>query len=137
MTPEAMAALHRRCFGDAPRPWSAEEFADMLARPEVFAASEAGTGFAVGRAAAGEAELLTLAVAPEARRAGLGRRLLAAFEREARARGAETAFLEVAEGNAPAAALYAAAGYACAGRRKDYYGPAGRRLSAMVLRKAL
>lgn len=108
----------------------------MLGDPDVFAADCPG-GFAVGRVAADEAELLTLAVAPEARRQGVGRRLLSAFETEAKARGARTVFLEVAETNAAARCLYAGAGYASAGYRRDYYGPAGARTGALVLRKVL
>jgi [ribosomal protein S18]-alanine N-acetyltransferase len=136
MRSDERAALHARCFAGAPRPWSAEEFDDMLDQTEVFATDCPG-GFAVGRVAADEAELLTLAVAPEVRRRGLGRRLLAAFEAEARARGARSVVLEVAETNAAARELYGGAGYASAGYRRDYYGPAGARVGALVLRKPL
>lgn len=133
MTPEALARLHARCFQTTPRPWSAAEFADLLAQPECHL-SAVREGFAVGRSVAGEAELLTLAVAPEARRKGLGRRLTAAFEDEARASGAEEAFLEVSAENAPARALYAALGWRAAGIRRGYFGPG---LDAIVLRKDL
>jgi [ribosomal protein S18]-alanine N-acetyltransferase len=135
-TPAERAALHARCFGHAPRPWSEEEFAEMLDQAGVFAADCDG-GFAVGRVVAGEAELLTLAVAPEARREGRGRRLLAAFEAEAMARGAVAVFLEVGEDNLAARGLYAAEGYASAGYRRDYYGPAGAKVGALVLKKPL
>ena len=43
MTPEALAALHARAFTDAPRPWSAAEFAALLAAA-VDAARGAGRG---------------------------------------------------------------------------------------------
>jgi ribosomal-protein-alanine N-acetyltransferase len=133
MTPEALARLHARCFETAPRPWSAAEFADLLAQTECHL-SAVPEGFALGRSVAGEAELLTLAVAPEARRRGLGRRLTAAFEAEARARRAREAFLEVAAENAPARALYAALGWRAAGTRRGYFGPGQ---DAIVLRKDL
>ncbi len=137
MTPEALAALHALCFDDAPRPWSAAEIAGLLAAPAVFAALRP-EGFALGQAAAGEAELLTLAVAPQARRRGLGAALVAAFEAEARARGATEAFLEVAETNNAARALYARLGYRAAGRRPGYYRrPGAPSLAALVLRKPL
>ena len=87
----------------------------------------------MGRTAAGESELLTIAVRPAARRGGTGTALLAAYEREARNRGAETLFLEVAEDNAPARALYARAGWSEVGRRRAYY--AGT--DALVLSKGL
>jgi ribosomal-protein-alanine N-acetyltransferase len=105
--------------------------------PGTFLAQAPG-GFVVGRAAAGEAELLTLAVAPEARRAGLGARLTARFAAEARALGAAEAFLEVAADNAAARALYAKAGYTEAGLRRAYYRtPAGETVDALILRCSL
>ncbi len=137
MTPEDLAALHARCF-TIPRPWSAAEFAGFLADPLAFLLVEGDAGFLLGRAVAGEAELLTLAVAPEARRRGLGQRLVGRFLYQARLRGAASAFLEVAADNAPAQALYERAGFAPAGRRRGYYaGPDGRGLDALVLRREL
>lgn len=133
-----LARLHAACFTH-PRPWSAAEFQALLADPAVFLETAEGhAGFALGRAAAGEAELLTLAVDPLFRRRGIGGTLLAAFEAAARGRDAETAFLEVAEDNLPARALYAAAGYAETGRRPGYYRRAdGGTVSALVLRRQL
>lgn len=137
MTPDALAALHARCFTDAPRPWTAEEFSSLLALPTTLLIL-LPDGFALGRTAGPETELLTLAVAPEARRRGLGRTLVTNCETAARARGATEAFLEVAETNAPARALYAALGYVEAGCRPGYYRlPNGSRVAALVLRKVL
>lgn len=133
MRPETLARLHARCFTMAPRPWSAAEFAGLLAQPECHL-STLPKGFALGRSVAGEAELLTLAVAPEARRQGLGRRLTATFEAEAWTRGAREAFLEVAETNLPARGLYTALGWRAAGLRQGYFGPG---IDAIVLRKDL
>ncbi len=131
-----MAALHALCFS-VPRPWSTAQFAASLADPLCFALIEA-EGFLIGRAAAGEAELLTLAVAPQARRRGTGARLVQRFLYQARLRGAERAFLEVAEGNAAALALYARAGFAQAGRRRGYYrSPDGQVRDALILTRAL
>ena len=136
MTPAAMAALHARCF-TTPRPWTAAEFAALLAEPPVFA-TLAETGFALGRVVADEAELLTIAVAPEARRNGEGRALLDGFLRTARARGAGTAFLEVAADNAAALALYRWSGFAEAGRRRGYYhSPGNPPVDALVMVKSL
>lgn len=136
MTPADMARLHAACF-TIPRPWSEAEIADLLASPQVFALTEA-EGFLIGRAVSGEAELLTVAVAPAARRQGTGTRLLAAFLTEARARNAESVFLEVATDNAAARALYAAAGFEPAGRRREYYRtPTGQPIDALVLRQGL
>lgn len=136
MTPEACAALHARGF-DTGRPWRAAEFAALLDSPHVFVVGD-GTAFALGRALAGEAELLTIVTDPGHRRRGLARDRLERFEAEARARGAATAFLEVAEDNPAARALYIAAGYAEAGRRPAYY-PRGTAApaAAMVLTRCL
>ena len=140
MKPRALSALYRAAFPDA-RPWSPEEFAEMLARPEtVLVEAEQGfaPGFALGRVVADEAELITLAVHPHARRRGLGRRLLAAFEARAGARGARRAFLEVAADNGPAMALYLQAGWRESGRRKGYYRRQDQpAVDALTLQKAL
>lgn len=136
MTPTAMAALHARCF-TVPRPWAAAEFAALLAEATVFVV-HAPAGFALGRVAADEVEVLTIAVAPEARRQGQGRDLMAAFTALAAARGALSAFLEVAADNAAAIALYHAAGFAVAGRRRGYYRLAdGSAVDALVMAKSL
>ena len=137
MTPAELAALHGRAF-TTPRPWTEAELAAFLADPLAFLLVEGDAGFLLGRTVAGEAEVLTLAVAPEARRRGLGRRLVSRFLYQARLRGAETAFLEVAEDNAAAQALYARAGFVLSGRRRGYFrGPDGRAVDALVLRRLL
>lgn len=136
MSPEELARLHAEAFV-SPRPWSAAEFAATLALPGSFLLT-GGEAFLVGRAAAGEAELLTLAVPRAKRRRGFGRRLLAAFDARAAELGAAEAFLEVAADNAPALRLYRSAGWREAGLRRAYYARAGAAAAdALVLRKAL
>lgn len=136
MTPEALADLHARCFS-VPRPFSAREFASFLAKDWCFLLGDA-RGFALGSAAAGEAELLTLVVDPTHRRTGLGSALLRAFETEAQARGAEDVFLEVAANNLAAQALYRRAGYRESGQRHSYYRqPDGSRIDAILMTKPL
>jgi [ribosomal protein S18]-alanine N-acetyltransferase len=137
VTPEALAGLHARCFR-TPAPWNASDFAGLTADPLAFLLVEADAGFLLGRAVAGEAELLTIAVAPEARRRGLGRKLIARFIYQSQLRGAERAFLEVAADNIPAIGLYESAGFAPAGRRRGYYlTPEGQRIDALVLAREL
>jgi len=137
MTPEALAALHALAFDDTPRPWTASEFAALLGQEAALLVARPA-GFALGRIAGPEAELLTLAVHPGARRRGLGSALVAAFEAAAAARGAAEALLEVAETNAPARALYHGLGYRPVGRRPGYYRRAAAPpLDALVLRKRL
>jgi ribosomal-protein-alanine N-acetyltransferase len=136
---EALAAAHATSFA---APWSAADFADLLASPGVFALAartpDGVRGFILARAVAGEAEILTLAVDPARRRQGAARALLAAAEGAALAAGAETLFLEVAVDNPAAIALYRGAGFEPAGRRRDYYARAtAAAVDALVLRKTL
>jgi len=136
MTPADMAALHRACF-TVPRPWSAAEIADLQALPQVFVCTESA-GFAMGRVAADEVELLTLAVDPAQRRQGAGRRLVAAFLAEAARRAAVRVFLEVLPDNTAAVSLYLQANFTVCGRRKAYYHPAGSpALDALVMDRVL
>lgn len=137
MTPDALAALHALCF-TTPPPWSEADFAGFVTDPLAFLLVEGDAGFLLGRAAAGEAELLTLAVAPMARRRGLGRRLVARFLYQSRLLGAGRAFLEVSAGNAAGIALYESAGFVRVGLRRGYYGtPEGARIDALVLARNL
>ena len=84
MTPEELAAIHAACFTQQ-RPWRAAEFQTLLADKANFLITR-GAGFLLGRTVLDEAELMTIAVAPTARRAGLGAALVATFEAEAKAR---------------------------------------------------
>ncbi|MXY32781.1 MAG: GNAT family N-acetyltransferase [Boseongicola sp. SB0676_bin_33] len=139
---------------EVPGPWSAREFADLLASPGVFLAvpaperraprgqdSEATTrhfhGFALGRVAADEAELLTVAVDPGHRRQGIGLACCAAFESEAGSRGAARAFLEVAATNDAARRLYLASGWIKDGRRQAYCRTPAGRVDAILMSKWL
>ena len=131
-----MAALHAAAF-EGQRCWNAREIVALLDGPSVFVVQEPG-GFALGRAVADEAEILTLAVAPRARRQGIGRRLLTALEAQAHQRQAEHVYLEVAADNGAAIALYQAAGYTESGRRRRYYPAAtGHKIDAILMRKPL
>jgi ribosomal-protein-alanine N-acetyltransferase len=124
-----LAALHAQCFPDA---WDAAAITALLATPGAFA-FHSHDGFVLARAAGGEGEILTLAVAPAARGRGLGRALLQAAITKAQSLGAETMFLEVGADNPAALALYAGLGFAKVGDRKAYYN--GR--DALVLRLPL
>jgi len=126
----ALAAIHAEAF-DAP--WDATAFADLLAQDGVFAEREAD-GFILIRAVADEAEILTLAVRPVARRQGLGARLTRRAGNRARAIGAQRLFLEVAIDNLAAVALYDTLGFKPVGNRPRYYArPEGPAVDALIL----
>jgi ribosomal-protein-alanine N-acetyltransferase len=127
----ALAELHAAAFPPA-ESWGAEAMALMLEMPGAFGLWQPGAGLVLARAAAGEAEILTLAVLPASRRRGLGAALLAGAMQGAVARGAGAMFLEVAVGNAAALALYRSLGFAEVGRRRRYYADGA---DALVLRR--
>ncbi len=132
LTPARMAEIHARCFV-MPRPWSETEIAAALADPLGIAVTDSA-GFLLGRVVAAEAEILTLAVDPAARSQGIGQRLVGDFLTQARMRGAERIFLEVAQTNPAACALYARCGFTPQGRRKAYYrDQGGHPVDALVL----
>lgn len=119
ITPDQMAATHAAAF-TRERPWSAAEFADLLARGLCFVAGDPRC-FALIRVLADEAEVLTLATDPDHRRRGLAGAVMAEWMTEARRRGATRAWLEVAADNTAAQALYAASGFVARGRRRGYF----------------
>ena len=127
--PAALAVLHKNSFPDF---WTAKAIAALLATPGAFAFATA-QGFILARAAGDEAEILTIAVDPVARRQGLGCALLAAAADHAAGLGAARLFLEVSTANGAALALYQAAGFGEIGRRKAYYGDQ----DALVLARTL
>ena len=135
----ALAAVHTSGFET---PWTGDDFARFLADPVTFgrvAETADGdlAGFILCRTIAGEAEILTVVVATDIRRRGVGTVLLAEAMAVASAR-AEAMFLEVAADNPGAIALYAAAGFEAVGRRNGYYGRlAGGSVDAIVMRRAL
>ncbi|MEO1469220.1 MAG: GNAT family N-acetyltransferase [Pseudomonadota bacterium] len=113
--------------------WCEDDLRALATRGLAVADDGLAEGLILLGLAADEAEILDLGVVPAARRRGLARALLDMALAEAARRGARTAFLEVAEDNAPARALYARAGFAEVGRRPAYYG----RTDALVLRRPL
>lgn len=82
-----------------------------------------------------DADIQTIAVAPPARRHGLGRMLVQALIAEARSRRAKAVFLEVRADNPGAERLYASLGFEVLAVRPEYYQPDG--VDAHVMRLAL
>jgi ribosomal-protein-alanine N-acetyltransferase len=138
MTPARMAAIHGAAFAGRGQIWSEVEITAMLARPVIHAVHLGLDGFALVQVLAPEAEILTIAVDPEAQGKGRGTALLARAMDAAMAAGARDLFLEVAADNAPALALYARAGFAQTGRRRGYYArPGSAPVDALTLSSAL
>lgn len=120
---ERVAAMERAVFGD---PWSRRSFEEILGLDYLqgfVLDGKAGelTGYAFCSAVADEGEILNLAVAPEHRREGLGKRLLAACLKWLAERGAAKVYLEVRRSNEAAIAMYLAAGFGTLGVRPNYY----------------
>lgn len=138
-----VAALQRACFPEDP--WSDDSVATLMQQPGHAALllvtggedDPRPLGFVLARAAAEDGEIVSIGVHPNARGGGHGRRLVAAAERAAAALGATVLFLEVAEDNAPARALYKICGFVAVGRRPNYYHRAGGRTAALILRRDL
>ncbi len=132
---EALSVVHCAAFTPG---WSAEEIADLASGPGAYgliAERQAPLGMILCRSIAGEAEVLTLAVDPQARRQGVAQALVVAAAALARAGGAAAMFLEVAVDNDPALALYQRQGFVPAGRRPSYYDRgAGVYVDAVVMR---
>ena len=124
-----LLAVERECPGASH--WSEEQYRQVLspgANRLLLVALRASSGnsmevdgFLVARHLAPEWELENIAVAPDARRSGLGTQLLSELLTRAKETNSESLFLEVRESNAAARALYEKAGFRQIGRRKAYY----------------
>ena len=118
----ALAALEEACFS---HPWTERQLAadldnDLLSLWAAEGEDGALLGYAEVRAVLDEGTLERIAVAPAARRRGIGEALLDRLIREGRGRLAFLT-LEVRAGNAPAIGLYEKLGFREVGRRKNYY----------------
>lgn len=135
---EVMDRAFDPAFGEA---WSAGQCLGMLSLPGVwltFAEEDMRTaGFALSRLLMDEAELLLLAVEPDARGQGIGRALIERTVRIAAGKGALRLLLEVRDDN-PALDLYRNAGFSEIGRRRNYYqGADGTTRDALTLARPI
>ena len=119
-----IAELERICFSD---PWSEDVLRESLYHPlyRFVAVKNGESGELLGYGGMfltlPEAQIANIAVAPEARRLGVGTMLVRALLAEAASAGAQVVFLEVRESNAGAIALYEKEGFVRAGMRRNYY----------------
>jgi ribosomal-protein-alanine N-acetyltransferase len=136
-----LAAIHEAAFV---RPWSAMDFEQLLAEKHVLGdglflgRSPHPAGFVLSRIVADEAEILSIAMAPEARGRGHAAPLLAHHLDELVRAGGRALHLEVEESNAPALAVYRRLGFREVGRRAGYYAKAdGTRAAALTMSRTL
>ncbi len=131
-----MASVHSDSFE---RPWSALDMAAHTLRDVCFGIDTDGrlAAFVIISCAADQAEVLTIATAKAARRQGLARRLLEGVIPQLQKHGAAELFLEVAEDNTAALALYKTSGFQPIGRRPGYYRRTAGRMAAITFSKKL
>lgn len=140
---EEVAALHARLFSP---PWDINAVKSMLEHPaSTSLVAVAGTGeqkvvvgFVMGQLAADAAEIISIGSAPDWQRFGLGKMLVQGLVRAARRGDAKRLFLEVAEDNTAALALYESSGFTELGRRRGYYQrPGSPAIDALTLQLVL
>ena len=134
---DGVMTVMNAAFGDAyGEAWTRSQCAGILPMDGVtLTVADDGAdllGFALYRIVLDDAELLLLAVAPAAQGNGIGRKLLHQFIDDAKQKGASKIHLEVRDGN-HAISIYEDAGFAPAGRRRNYYrGSDGRQHDALT-----
>ncbi|VAV89732.1 tRNA threonylcarbamoyladenosine biosynthesis protein TsaB [hydrothermal vent metagenome] len=137
---EILADIHAQGFSN---PWSVKNIATSLLSPGVKGLLASGNndeplGFILIRDAAGEREILTIAVRLDARRRSVASFLLKAISGEAGKEGIKKVFLEVSENNFAAQNLYKKFGFATCGRRKKYYTENdGQKYDAIVMEQTI
>jgi len=114
---DEIANLHKLCFPN--KPWSASDFADLKKSGCEIIVSQ--NGFAVWRNVADESEIITIGVAPDARRNGIASAMLAIIEKNIKNQGVKKIFLEVASTNIAGQKLYENNGYKTVVIRPKYY----------------
>ena len=121
--------LHKQCFPD--KPWSESDFMDLKKSGCEIVASN--NGFIVWRVVADQAEIITIGVAPDARRSGIAESMILLMEQELKKQSVVNIFLEVSEVNYPAKKLYEKLGFTVVGKRPKYYDG----IDAIIMSKAL
>jgi len=136
-----LVSMERTLFADSP--WSMGQFREEFSgipKTRYFLVALDSDKQIVGYAgvmvvASGvDADVLTVAVLPEARRQGIARHFMDSLEKWSLMRVAPSMILEVGVKNSSAIALYESLGYSIINTRKNYYGPG---LDAHVMKKEL
>ena len=118
----ALAALEAQCFSSG---WSVKQYEAVLTDSNylIFAICDEKNirAYVVAYHVQDELEILNIAVSPERRRQGLGRRVLGMALQVAGKMGINKSLLEVRESNTPAIGLYESFDFRPVGRRRNYY----------------
>ena len=132
----AVAQLEKVCFSD---PWSEKSIASEVHNPLSYwlVAEENGNvvGYVGSQSVLDAADMMNLAVAPEFRKKGIGRKLVNALAKHLQANGVIALLLEVRVSNEAAISLYTNLGFVQVGRRPRYYRNPPE--DALILRKEL
>lgn len=133
-----LVELHRTVFSPA---WGSESFTSLLNDERIFGfvtykigAPNKVVGFIIARLVSEEAEIITLGVAPNQRRLGVGRLLINNLMQYLHRQSASVVFLEVDEKNIAAINLYKSCNFREFGRRAGYYSDDRGRSDALMMR---
>jgi ribosomal-protein-alanine N-acetyltransferase len=128
-------ALEHACFTD---PWDiAAYYRDVRNTSSIYLVARrngALVGYGGMWVVADEAHIVTLAVARDERRRGIGRLLIEALLEEARRHAVRGITLEVRVGNIPARTLYESYGFHLVATRPHYYQDNDEAAAVMLLR---
>jgi [ribosomal protein S18]-alanine N-acetyltransferase len=132
---EALVGIYASSFEAS---WSPRTIGDFVDTADVFVCGKPLSGFIIVTRVLDEAEVITLAIAPNARRLGHASALLEYAWEFLTAQGCKRVFLEVAQDNHAAQRLYLNAGFGQVGLRKGYYARRdGQSVDALVLERTL
>lgn len=116
---DELEKLYAVCFPDKNIKWRANDFQDLKKSGCDIILSQ--NSFVVWRRIDTEAEIISIGVAPAARRTGTATALMQIVENDVKQCGGNTIFLEVDDSNTPAIELYKKCGFTNAGVRPHYY----------------
>ena len=124
-----MAEIHAASFDKG---WDALEMSAHTAKDICLGLGDPLSAFIICSKVEDESEILTIATHPDQRQRGLGRTLLDCMLQHLTEQGVKSLFLEVAEDNLAAQALYRRAGFSPIGRRPAYYRRSQGRVAALT-----
>ena len=117
----------------------AELCADLIDAPTIVAigghVGDKLAGFILAQQVCPSSDIIELVVSPSVRRIGIATGLLNKLVALSRRRNISELFLEVAEDNQAAQALYQKRGFQNVGKRTGYYQHEGRSVDAIIMQK--